>query len=440
MFKKIVSNLPFSPALVGQLSFYANRLRKEEVTRRLGLIFIIFTLVIQSLAVFQPPESANASSQYDMVEGGVTSINDFLYAYDNNVKNLRDVMNYVGITRNEIASTSYGAFVVDNTINWSFASRLSSEQGERTHNVSDSNDKYITTIYSRPLNMSYNSSASLNAWIGNSSTIGWFAILQSCGNLETKKYPSAPTIEKQPVIETEIEEEEIEEEEPIKPKKCAVRPSILASDEDCVSCPGDESLWAYDSDCKPKIVKSKKAINLTQGYLNATKNTAKSGDKIAYTITIKNEGLDSETVRLKDDIADILEYSKLDDNGGGSLDATNKVLSWSSIALDPGEKQTRTYVIKVLDTIPATAKGYSDPTSYDCVMTNVFGNSVNIPVDCPTPKIVENISSELPQTGPGENILFACILLAVGTYFFMRTRQLGKEVKIIRHNTCAGTL
>jgi len=38
MFRKIVSNLPFSPALVGQLGFYAKRLRKEETTRRLGLI------------------------------------------------------------------------------------------------------------------------------------------------------------------------------------------------------------------------------------------------------------------------------------------------------------------------------------------------------------------------------------------------------------------
>ena len=30
MFRKLVSNLAFSPALVGQLGFYAKRLRKEE--------------------------------------------------------------------------------------------------------------------------------------------------------------------------------------------------------------------------------------------------------------------------------------------------------------------------------------------------------------------------------------------------------------------------
>jgi len=40
MFKKIVSQLSFSPALVAQLGFYARRLRKEQATRRLGLVFV----------------------------------------------------------------------------------------------------------------------------------------------------------------------------------------------------------------------------------------------------------------------------------------------------------------------------------------------------------------------------------------------------------------
>lgn len=55
MFRKIVSQLSFSPALVGQLSFYAKRLRKEQATRRLGLVFVAMALVVQSLVVFQAP-------------------------------------------------------------------------------------------------------------------------------------------------------------------------------------------------------------------------------------------------------------------------------------------------------------------------------------------------------------------------------------------------
>ncbi len=61
MFRKLVSNLAFSPALVGQLGFYAKRLRKEEATRRAGLVFVALALVVQSFSVFSPPESATVS-------------------------------------------------------------------------------------------------------------------------------------------------------------------------------------------------------------------------------------------------------------------------------------------------------------------------------------------------------------------------------------------
>ena len=67
MFRKIVSNLTFSPALVGQLGFYAKRLKKEEATRRIGLIFTALALVVQSFAVFTPPESANAANGNNVV-------------------------------------------------------------------------------------------------------------------------------------------------------------------------------------------------------------------------------------------------------------------------------------------------------------------------------------------------------------------------------------
>lgn len=103
MFRKLVSGLPFSPALVGSLGFYARRL-KREATRRLGLIFTALALVVQSFAVFSPPEAANAASSNDMIYGGVNSRADILRAYDTNTK-FRNVMRYAGITRGELANT-----------------------------------------------------------------------------------------------------------------------------------------------------------------------------------------------------------------------------------------------------------------------------------------------------------------------------------------------
>ena len=73
-------------------------------------------------------------------------------------------------------------------------------------------------------------------------------------------------------------------------------------------------------------------------------------------------------------------------------------------------------------------------------MTNVFGTGVEILVNCPTPKVVEQTVATLPRTGPGENMLFAGIIAAIVTFFYCRSRQLNKEVRIIRHNITAGTL
>jgi len=70
----------------------------------------------------------------------------------------------------------------------------------------------------------------------------------------------------------------------------------------------------------------------------------------------------------------------------------------------------------------------------------VFGNATNINIDCPIPKIVEKVATELPKTGPTENIIFSGIILAVATYFYARTRQVKKEVYLIRKDVSTGTL
>jgi uncharacterized repeat protein (TIGR01451 family) len=522
MFKKIVSNLAFSPALVGQLGFYAKRLKKEEVSRRLGLIFLVLTLVVQSLAVFQPPESANASSDTDMVTGGITSLADYLKSYDSNTKHLKDIMNYVGITRHEIAMTSHTTFRADNKLSWGLAPRFSYKQGERQHNIINSNGKLVTTAYSRPLKLWGTSDMEVSAWVGRSATIGWFAIMQSCGNLVTNTTPSpspAPeyscdeltskliggnkyifngratakngasitnykfdfgdntslTTKTPNDIAHDYEQKNasytaklsvnflvngmtksitsstckitltVSQLPPAptptpKPQLCSLNPNLLASDINCKPCPGNDSLWIKDESCMPNIIESKTATNTSQGFVNAASVVANPGDQISYTLTIENTGLMPKTIKIEDHLEDTLEYSSLIDNGGGSFDSTTKILSWSNVTLNPKEKQTRTFIVKVLDEIPATASGASDPTSYDCIMSNVFGNSVNVNVSCPTPKIVEQVAKELPKTGPTENMIFSGIIFAIATYFYARTRQVKREVRLIRKDVNTGTL
>ncbi len=267
MFKKIVSNLPFSPALIGQLGFYAKRLHKEETTRRLGLIFVALALVVQSFAVFQPYESANAS---------------------------------------DIISNEFSL-------------------GENLSSVNN-------------------------------------------------------------------------------------------------------------------IIKSITATRASQGFIDASSVTAFSSDQISYTISVENTGLSPTSVKLEEHLADVLEYANLIDNGGGTLDKTTGILSWPDVTLNPNTKQTITFIVRLFDMIPATAQGLHNSTSYDCIMTNTFGNSIDIYVDCPTPKIIERVASELPKIGPTENIIFAVIVLAVAAYFYARTRQLKKEIRLIRRDANTGTI
>jgi len=420
MFKKIISNLPFSPALIGQLSFYAKRLKKEEVTRRLGIFFIILALIVQSLAVFQPPESANASSTNDFVPGGLglgenRSLNIFLAPYDANTNKLRDVMNYAGITRDEITSAQFTSFKVGDKLSWGYTPTFSYEQGERQHNINNSEGQQVTTVYSRPLNLRNDRNDDIWGWVGHSEKMGWFAIMQACGNLVTDTVPK--------II-----------------PKCEINPSPPADDINCKPCPGNDKLWIDDPTCIPNIVKSKSATNMTQGSVDATTVKAKASDQISYTITTENKGLKPIGVKLEENLADVLEYSTIVDNGGGTLSETSKVLTWPDVTIAPGTKQSRTFVVKMQDTIPATAQGTSNNTSYDCIMTNTFGNAVEIGVDCPTPKIIEQVTSELPKTGATENMLFIGIVLALATYFYTRTREINKEIRLVRKNINIGTI
>jgi hypothetical protein len=402
MFKKIVSNLSFSPALVGQLGFYAKRLKKEETTRRIGLVFVALALVVQCLAVFQPPESANAASTNDLVPGGLglgasRSINNFLAPYDQNANHLRDIMNYMGISRDQITNSQFSSYIAGNVKrSWGHNPVHSAAQGEQPTVILGSDYQPITTIYSRPMALAGGANARIYGWHGHSDRVGDFWIMQACGNLVTEIVPPVPT-------------------PPTPPPPAPPKPAVL--------------------------VFNKAAMNASQGNVTASTVPAKENDKITYTLSMGNSGGVASPVKISDDLSDTLEYSTLIDKGGGTFDETTKTLTWPDISLKPGEKQERTFAVQVLSTIPTTPVGASNPDSYDCIMNNAFqGSGVTIPVVCAPPKVIEQVTTKLPRTGPTENMIFAGVVLAVVTYFFLRSKQLGTEVRLIRRDLNAGTI
>ncbi len=393
MFRKLVANLSFSPALIHEVGFYATRLRKEETTRQLTIIFTVLALVVQSLAIFSPPESANASSEQDLIRGGVSSKDDLLIRYKTNEANIKDIYETAGITQAELeriepstVSSKDDLFVMGR-----FA-QFGSEQGEVTFSYTKSNDGQIGTAYIAPLRLWDTSESAktrgttYQAWVGQSTKAGWFAILKNCANLTTKVLPAGATNSQSPI-----------------------RQSISA-------------------------------VNLTQGSSEADRVIAHGGDRISYTITAENTGKLPQLVPLVVPLADILEYAHITDNGGATLDEESKMLTWSPVKLSASESQQRTFVVQLLDPVPATATGQSNTTSYDCIISGSFGTSSSIKIDCPSAKSVEAIGSILPTIGILGNAVFAFTIGVVVAYFYLRTRQLKKEIRIIRHNLNAGTL
>jgi len=425
MFRNIVSRLSFSPALVGQLSFYAKRLRKEQVTRRLGLVFTAMALVVQSLVVFQAPEPANAASNNDFVYGGLgygsqRSINNFLSPYDSNTKNLKSIMNSFGITRAEIAAAGYGSFKTKDVYSWGRHQR-SIDAGSLV--AYDSSWKHVDTVYGRPMTKLYGSSSkTIYGYVGYSQSVGWFAIMQDCGNLVTTKIPPSPTPPKD-ISVCRLSDFEIItiREDQFDSKKHSKNLS------DCIRAPGELEL-------------SKSARNTSRGNLDATTTVARANDRIVYTLTIRNNGGSAMDATFVDHLDDVVEYATLIDNGGGTFDQDTKTLSWPAISLEAGARASRSYTVRLLSTIPSTPVGRSDATSYDCQMDNVFGNGTLVPVQCETPKVVEKVVAELPRTGPGENMAFAAVVLAVVTFFYYRSKQMNKEVRLIRRDLNTGTL
>ena len=192
MFRKLVSNLSLSPAIVGQLSFYAKRLRKEEATRRLGLIFTALALVVQSFTLLAPPESANAADPSDMIYGGISNGSQLMAHYDANTNNIRDLYSTIGITRAELQQATTRLETrrsTESTYSWGMTPHFSAAQGEGVYSVKAAQGG-MRNFYYRPHHLWGN--FTYRAFVGHSAKFGWFAIMLNCGNLITQTVPPAP--------------------------------------------------------------------------------------------------------------------------------------------------------------------------------------------------------------------------------------------------------
>lgn len=202
MFRKIVSNLSFSPALVEQLGFYARRLRKEEATRRIGLVFTALALVIQCFAIFSPPESANAANGNNVIYGGARDKNDLVGICNRGQDgaghiDIKEIYAYFGISCQDIANGTQTT-VNSRAFNLTVKSvGRSTYAWQRTpHAIPNTKD---TTVYESLLYQFDSTSwtkehgSTYPAVVGQRASDGqWFAVLLSCGNPAYITIPPPP--------------------------------------------------------------------------------------------------------------------------------------------------------------------------------------------------------------------------------------------------------
>ncbi|HET8884241.1 MAG TPA: hypothetical protein VFM68_02110 [Candidatus Saccharimonadales bacterium] len=523
MFRKIVSNLAFSPALVGQLGFYAKRLRKEEATRRIGLIFVALALIVQSFAVFSPPESANAANADNIIYSGIRDKKDLLKIYDRGSdtagrKDIRQIYTHFGITRADIVNAHMGSYNTGD-FNGQLKSVGRSDWGvPYRHPVKVAGAD--TTIYTGGYINTQGKSWKMPALIGKRSVDGaWFAITLDCGNVVYVVPP--PPIKKPtavcsslaitPISRTDVRLRakadttdgatisaytytiqdaagdvvlkqrvadstttsslkrtlptdgsytakvsvatslgEKTDADCIKnftvsaEPRCVVNPEFVESSPECQPCPDDETLWYKDKNCTADFVLSKVVKNTTQSLDNAHNTTAKPGDQLQYTLSVKNTGNAPGSYTMTDTVADILEYATIVNIGDGKIvnesSASPAVIAWPAFDVDVNETVQKVIVVKVKNTVPVMATNLSNPQSYNCTVTNTFGNTLHVNIECPPEKAIEQMVTELPQTGAGENIIFSAIVVAVVIYFYARARQTATEVRLIRRDLNAGTI
>lgn len=537
MFRRLVSNLSFSPTLVGQLGFYAKRLRKEETTRRLGLIFTVLALVMQSFAVLQPPEPANAASGNNIVYGGFRSKDELLAIYDRNNdgaghNDIQQIYTKFGISRQDIVNASQSSFnSKDHGRNITSAGRSTYAWQTTAHAIPGTG----TTVYTGNT-ADFDSTAwtkrngsTYQAIIGTRSLDGqWFAIMMACGNPAYVVPPAAPPppVVKTPTavctslaitplnrtsfrltgksstkdgasisayqfvvknasgvavfservaatgdsasatadlktngnytavltVETSVgnrTDGACQKALTVSPEpRCPLNPDLVESSPDCKPCADDTSIWYKDKDCVAAFELTKKVKNLTQNIANANNTLAKPSDRVEYTLEVKNTGKNTGTYTFTDNLADVLEYSTVIQSGGGVISSAadgspiekQGTITWSPMAIKAGQSVQKTVIVQLKSVVPTAPQSLSNPESYNCRMHNSFGNGTTILVDCPPEKTVEQVVTQLPTTGPTENAIFAGVLLSVVTYFYARSRQMKKEVRLIRHNVNAGTI
>ena len=481
MFKKLLSNLPYNPSLIGQVSFYAKRLHRESSVRKAGFIMMALAMMLQSLAVFSPPQSSlQASPNTDLLNGGFSSKAEAVKHCRDNDQDYKQIMSHFGISCDAIANSEVTHIAPRDHGGelWSMGRLSFGTKGETSVNVPGAGKFYVRHFWSLNHDSSYKALKVKNS---DGKTV---YILFECGNIVSIGIPAPPrkdVCDNVAGVQTSKEDCDVCPNKPgtqLKPAECDICPDkagtqtkgscdvcpdkagtqttvsqcdvcpnipgVQTTKDKCDVCPNREGVQSNESECKPCeqsqtrddltacLLLNKKAKNITQNIGDANGTTAKASDTIEYTLTTTNKGkIDIKDFQVVDGFGDVLDYADVVDLHGGTIDNYGNV-SWPKETIKAGKSSVHTVTIKVKSVIPSTPASSSDSQHFNGTMTNVYGDVVNIDIPGSVTKNIEIATTQIPNTGPGTSLAIGFGLAVFIAYFFARSRLLAKELDVVR--------
>lgn len=529
MFKKLLSNLPFNPSLIGQVSFYAQRVKRESSVRRVGLVFLVLAMGVQILAAAAPAQATLTGSSNDIIRDGFDTRSSAVLHCLNGSLDFYEILTYYGLGCDDVGNAQ-DTYIRSNADDYHSLGR------NPVTNPSPRNGKnwliYTVSIpgVSQPLwmkDLQYWDSGAYSTYhvlkitkngrtffilfdCGNIVTIGKFPIpsppppppppppvvlptVISCSNLVMNvadgakiKLGSAIRVRGQAagqnipagqLVDMNYDFVSVSTGKTISTAKAQGIPFVGSTANDTIArefssdtagnyiirltvkyYPNKTAAGSATGNCVKHVTVQKpcedvttsadleqcldlhkKAKNSTQNITDANGTTAQAGDVIEYTLSVTNSGkVTVPKFTIKENMNDVLEYANITDLHGGQLDRDNFIF-WPSVDVKPGQVIEKQITVKVKSPIPSTPVSTSDPGSFNLIMSNVYGDSVDIHLPGSVVKQVETTTT-LPNTGPGENLAIGFGLTTIVAYFFARSKLFATELDIVRQDFSNGGL
>jgi len=387
------------------------------------------TMLLQLFAVFSPAQPSLAQAGNDLIPGGFSSQQQAIQHCQNNDDNYATILAHFAISCANLQNNSQVTTLRSTDYNNDLYSMGRIAQGAVNTTTGKATNEVTVSIngvnYYMRLLSSWDKSVPSTYTalsVGNSFDVHFF-ILFSCGNVVQIGKPAPPTPQPTPA--------------PVPVPKPTPKPTPTPTPTPTKPCTASETV----TDTKSCVIPAKKAANLTLGIADANNTTAQPGNIIQYTLLDKNTAkVTAKQFQVRENIIDVLEYADVVNAGGATLDSQG-TLVWPAIDIPAGQTIQKVFTVKVKDPVPTTpvpcnpAVVHPCPTTGtgDLVMSNTYGNTINIKVQPPLVKTVETVTTtSLPNTGPGSSLVVGFVLTAIVGYFFARSRLLAKELSIVR--------